>query len=69
MTVAEGSTWSKKAKMICRACGGEMNFHAEKINQSARADPESGTSAEFGGVVEEIHTCPACAGIASRRAD
>ena len=69
MTVADGSNRRKKAKMICPACGGEMNFHAEKINQSARADPESGTSAEFGGVVEEIHTCPACAGIASRRAD
>jgi len=69
MTVADGSNRRKKAKMICPACGGEMNFHAEKINQSARADPESDSSAEFREVVEEIHTCPACAGIATRRAD
>jgi hypothetical protein len=69
MTLAESSNPSKKQKVICPACGSEMNFHAEKINQSARADPESGSSTEFGGVVEEIHTCPACAEIATRRAD
>jgi hypothetical protein len=69
MKGAEGGDKHKATKMICPDCGDEMNFHAEKINQSARADSESDASAEFGGVVEEIHTCPRCAAIATRRAD
>ena len=69
MTGAESRDRGMTTKMICPDCGDEMNFHAEKINQSARADSESDASAEFGGVVEEIHTCPRCAAIATRRAD
>jgi len=68
MTVDAGSKKGKTTKMRCGHCGHEMNFHAEKVNQSARADSES-DSAEFGGVVEEIHTCPACGAIATRRAN
>jgi ribosomal protein S27AE len=47
-----------ESKMICPRCGVEMNLHAEKIDYteaeaSARDD-------DFGGVLTEIHTCPAC---------
>jgi len=65
MTLGGGISKGKTTKMICPNCGHEMNFHAEKVNQSARAGLES-DSAEFGGVVEEIHTCPACGAIATR---
>ena len=67
MKVTEGGDKGKTTKMICPDCGEEMNFHAEKIDQSARADPESDCGAEFGGVVEQIHTCPACGAIGVRR--
>ena len=69
MTVGAGSNKGETTKMICSHCGHEMNFHAEKVNQSARADSESDWGAEFGGVVEEIHTCPECGAIATRRAN
>jgi hypothetical protein len=69
MTVAEGGK-RDKAKLKCPACAREMNFHAEKINQSARAKHSFGSEFnESGEVVEEIHTCPACAAIVTRRAD
>jgi len=53
--------------MICPRCGTAMNHHAEKLlwpsgpNEVALADPV------FGGIVEEMHTCPACGTGASRR--
>ena len=55
--------------MICPACGAEMNHHAEKLvhvhlkgsADEARLDPV------LGGIVEELHTCPACGANASRR--
>jgi len=68
MTGGIGSNKGKANKMICPDCGHEMNFHAEKVNQSVRADSEFDSEAEFGGVVEEIHTCPACGHIAARKA-
>jgi hypothetical protein len=68
MSVVAGANEGKASKMICADCGGEMNFHAEKINWSARADAELDLGAEFGEVVEEIHTCPGCAAIATRKA-
>lgn len=71
MTVTQGGR-RNKAKLKCPTCGSEMNFHAEKINQSARVGAEhslGGELDESGEVVEEIHTCPACATIATRRAD
>jgi ribosomal protein S27AE len=47
-----------RTKMICPYCGVEMNYHAEKIDYSAqdlkKIDPA------FGGVLEEVHTCPNC---------
>jgi hypothetical protein len=71
MTIPGGGK-RDKPKLKCPGCGAEMNFHAEKINQSARVAAEDDLAAglnEFSEVVEEIHTCPACATIATRRAD
>ena len=56
-----------KKKMICSECGSEMNHHAEKIDYAAAfADPRA-MDPHFGGVVEEVHTCPGCGNTATRR--
>ena len=53
-----------RPKMKCPSCGAEMNMHAEKIDYSTalrtQVDPD------FGGAIEECHTCPKCGTNASR---
>jgi predicted RNA-binding Zn-ribbon protein involved in translation (DUF1610 family) len=56
-----------KTKMICPDCGVEMNYHAEKIDYSAQ-DPKK-IDPDFGGIVEEAHTCPVCGKTEMRTAD
>lgn len=46
--------------MKCEECGAEMNCHAEKVDYSSEAEESGAFDADFGGVVEEVHTCPAC---------
>jgi ribosomal protein S27AE len=59
---------AESEKMICPKCGVEMNRHAEKVDYAAGlADPDA-SDADFGGVVEEFHTCPSCGQTFSRRA-
>jgi predicted RNA-binding Zn-ribbon protein involved in translation (DUF1610 family) len=52
-------------KMSCPDCGVEMNQHAEKIDYAAEPDE---IDEDFGGVLEEVHTCPACGKTHTRRA-
>jgi ribosomal protein S27AE len=42
--------------MKCPHCGIDMNYHAEKIEYSETGpfDPD------FGGMIEEAHSCPRC---------
>ena len=47
-------------KMVCPKCGIEMNHHAEKIDYSIPADESNEVDGVFGGVVEEVHSCPGC---------
>ena len=47
-----------KPKMICPACGAEMNHHAMKIDYTA--DDSTNVDPDFGGVLKEAHTCPQC---------
>ena len=54
-----------KPKMICPSCGAEMNHHAMKIDYSEDTDL---IDSDFGGVVEEVHTCPNCKHISLRPA-
>ncbi|MEN3326478.1 MAG: hypothetical protein V7638_1285, partial [Acidobacteriota bacterium] len=59
------NTAMNKPKLICPMCGAEMNHHAMKIDYNvddALIDPA------FGGVVEEVHTCPNCGHISLHRA-
>lgn len=47
-------------KMTCEECDAEMNYHAEKVDYSSDAGEAGAFDADFGGVVEEVHSCPAC---------
>lgn len=59
-------------KMLCPDCGVEMNFHATKIDYRAAMDDEddegSAIDPDFGGVLEEAHTCHMCGKTHLRRA-
>jgi hypothetical protein len=45
-----------------------MNHHAEKLVHPSGAADEAAADPALGGIVEEVHTCPACGTSASRRA-
>ena len=51
---------TKNKKMLCPDCGVEMNHHAMKIDYAAALEASETIDADFGGVLEEAHTCPAC---------
>jgi ribosomal protein S27AE len=59
---------SETHKMICPDCSVEMKHHAEKINYSSGADESGAFDPDFGGVFEEIHSCPECGKTEARRA-
>ena len=54
----------KTNKMICPDCGGEMNYHADKIGSSTDVAEE--IDADLGGALEEAHVCPGCGKTALR---
>jgi predicted RNA-binding Zn-ribbon protein involved in translation (DUF1610 family) len=56
-----------QSKMICPDCGVEMNQHAEKIDYTAALDDPEAVDPDFGGVLEEAHTCPVCGKTELRR--
>jgi predicted RNA-binding Zn-ribbon protein involved in translation (DUF1610 family) len=45
-------------KMICAACGAEMNHHATKVDYGF--DDQTVVDPVFGGVLNEAYTCPKC---------
>ena len=46
--------------MKCSDCGVEMNHHAEKLDFSMAFSDSGETDRDFGGALEEFHTCPEC---------
>ena len=56
-------------KMICQECGIEMNYHAEKIDYSVSPDELKEMDADFGGALEEVHSCPSCGKTEKRRSE
>jgi hypothetical protein len=44
-----------------------MNHHAEKLVQPTGAVDEPMVDPALGGIVEEVHACPACGKQAARR--
>ena len=55
---------STKEPMICHACGAVMNHHATKVDYSV---DDASDDPVFGGVLEEVHTCPHCGHIELRK--
>ncbi len=56
------------SRMICPSCGVEMNLHAEKLAYPTGTADVASVDPVLGGIVEELHTCPACGTGAARRA-
>ncbi|MBA2303560.1 MAG: hypothetical protein H0W08_13110 [Acidobacteria bacterium] len=53
--------------MTCAGCGMKMNPHAEKpVDPVTRADTER-VDAAVSALIEEIHQCPDCGNVQSRR--
>lgn len=55
---------STKEPMICHGCGAVMNHHATKVDYSV---DDASDDPVFGGVLEEVHTCPHCGHIELRK--
>jgi len=55
-------------KMICPDCGSEMNYHAEKLDYTAACIEPEAVDPDLGGVLAEVHTCPRCGKMGTRRA-
>jgi len=53
--------------MICPSCGVEMNRHAEKLVWPTAPADRALVDPLLGGILEELHTCPACGTGGSRR--
>lgn len=61
-----GSLATAIQRMSCPACGAEMNPHAEKLVAPRTASEAAQTDPAMGGLVEEVHQCPACGRVESR---
>ena len=59
----------QKSKMICPKCGNEMNHHADKLIDPVKPEDLKQVNPALGGIIEEMHNCPRCGGVESRRAD
>jgi predicted RNA-binding Zn-ribbon protein involved in translation (DUF1610 family) len=58
---------TKTNKLKCPDCGVEMNHHAEKIDYTSGLDEPEAIDADFGGIPEEVHSCPQCGKALTRR--
>jgi hypothetical protein len=56
---------TRRTLLTCPKCRDPMNHHAEKLVVSA--DPELEVDSELGGYIEELHNCPGCGHLESRR--
>jgi predicted RNA-binding Zn-ribbon protein involved in translation (DUF1610 family) len=61
------STTTRIVRMRCDGCGVQMNPHAEKPAAPVTAAEAARADWALGGLVEEIHHCPACGRVQSRR--
>lgn len=57
-----------KQRMQCPRCGATMNHHADKLVVPTDADSIGRLDPVLGGVIQETHTCPACANVEFRPA-
>lgn len=54
-------------KMRCPRCGAAMNHHANKLVSPTEPDADGNIDPVFGGMIQETHTCPACAYVEFRQ--
>ena len=54
--------------MICTKCGARMNQHGEKLVDPRSREGTPSIDQALGGVLVEMHCCPACGANASRPA-
>lgn len=59
---------SRIARMTCLECGAQMNPHAEKPTVPESSAEAARADWALGGIIEEIHQCPACGWVEARRA-
>ena len=59
---------TEASPVMCPRCGAEMNHHADKLLHPTGPVDDASVDRVLGGIVEELHTCPACGAGASRRA-
>ena len=46
--------------MICPDCNQPMNHHADKVDYTAALDNPAAADPTYGGLLEEVFTCPHC---------
>jgi hypothetical protein len=54
--------------MICPDCRIAMNYHAEKLDYTAALVAPDAVDPDLDGVLEEVHACPRCGKMGTRRA-
>jgi predicted RNA-binding Zn-ribbon protein involved in translation (DUF1610 family) len=59
---------TEKVKIICPQCGAEMNHHADKLVDPVKPEDMKHIDPALGGMIEEMHYCPHCGAVESRRA-
>jgi transcription elongation factor Elf1 len=62
-------TGANKPPMICKECGVTMNYHAEKLVDPTNVEEARRIDPKLGGLIEEMHTCPGCGRVDSRRGE
>jgi hypothetical protein len=58
---------SRIAPMTCEGCGETMNAHAEKPVVPITSEEAERADGGLDGLIEEIHQCPGCGRVQSRR--
>ena len=53
--------------MICPKCGAEMNHHADKLVDPVTPEDRKHFNYTLSGMIEEMHSCPGCGAVASRK--
>jgi hypothetical protein len=49
--------------MKCPVCGATMNHHADKVDYSAGSVSSEKVDKDFGGVMQEVYSCPNCGNV------
>ena len=57
---------NERQPMVCQKCGSKMNEHGEKLMDPRNQEECAVIDRALGGVLHEMHSCPACGANASR---